>query len=203
VQPGDKIAFVGPFHNTKSTLYEILAGDQAPESGTYEWGTTIQPAYLPKDTSRYFDSPISIVDWLRRYTDVEEESYVRGFLGRMLFSGEESLKKVTVLSGGEKVRCMLAKLMLTGPNALILDEPTNHLDLEAITALNDALITFRGTVLFTSHDHEFVNTVANRIIEFTPTGLIDRTMPFDEYLQSSEVKQLRDRMYHEHHVVEI
>ena len=203
VQPGDKIAFVGPFHNTKSVLYEILAGEVQPDSGEFEWGSTITPGYFPKDSGRYFDSGLSIVDWLRQYTEVEEESYVRGFLGRMLFSGEESLKKVTVLSGGEKVRCMLAKLMLTGPNALIMDEPTNHLDLESITALNDALISFSGTVLFTSHDHEFVNTVANRIIEFTPAGIIDRTIPFDEYLASDDVKAQRDRIYHSHHVVEI
>ncbi|MEX2442717.1 MAG: ATP-binding cassette domain-containing protein [Alkalispirochaeta sp.] len=203
VQPGDKIAFVGPFHNTKSALYEILAGEMKPDAGEYEWGTTITPAYFPKDSSRYFDTDATIVDWLRQYTDVEEESYVRGFLGRMLFTGEESLKKVNVLSGGEKVRCMLSKLMLTGPNALIMDEPTNHLDLESITALNDALINFKGSILFTSHDHEFVNTVANRIIEFTPTGTIDRTMPFDEYLASDDVKRQRDHAYHGHHVVEI
>ena len=187
----------------KSALYEVLAGEDTPDAGEYEWGTTITPAYFPKDSGRYFDREISIVEWLRQYTEVEEESYVRGFLGRMLFSGEESLKKVTVLSGGEKVRCMLAKLMLTGPNALIMDEPTNHLDLESITALNDALIAFKGTVLFTSHDHEFVNTVASRIIEFTPTGIIDRTMPFDEYLASDDVKAQRDQAYHGHHVVEI
>lgn len=203
VQPGEKVALVGPFHNTKSALYEVLAGEAEPAGGSFEWGTTITPAYFPKDSSRYFDREISIVDWLRQYTDVEEESYVRGFLGRMLFSGEESLKKVTVLSGGEKVRCMLARLMLTAPNALIMDEPTNHLDLESITALNDALIGFKGTVLFTSHDHEFVNTVANRIIEFTPTGIIDRTIPFDEYLASKDVREQRDAAYHGHQVVEI
>jgi ATPase subunit of ABC transporter with duplicated ATPase domains len=203
IQSGDKIAFVGPFHNTKTALYEVLAGEQEPDGGDFEWGTTITPAYFPKDSSRYFADDVSIVEWLRQYTSVEEESYVRGFLGRMLFSGEDSLKKVKVLSGGEKVRCMLAKLMLTGPNALIMDEPTNHLDLESITALNDALIAFKGSVLFTSHDHEFVNTVANRIIEFTPTGIIDRTIPFDEYLASPDVKAQRDAAYHGHHVVEI
>jgi ATPase subunit of ABC transporter with duplicated ATPase domains len=203
IQSGDKIAFVGPFHNTKTALYEVLAGEQEPEAGDFEWGTTITPAYFPKDSSRYFEDDRSIVEWLRQYTSVEEESYVRGFLGRMLFSGEDSLKKVKVLSGGEKVRCMLAKLMLTGPNALIMDEPTNHLDLESITALNDALIAFKGSILFTSHDHEFVNTVANRIIEFTPTGIIDRTIPFDEYLASPDVKEQRDAAYHGHHVVEI
>jgi ATPase subunit of ABC transporter with duplicated ATPase domains len=203
IHPGDKIAFVGPFHNTKSMLYEILAGEETPESGEYEWGTTISPAYFPKDNSRYFSRDDSIIDWLRQYTEVEEEAYVRGFLGRMLFSGEESLKSVTVLSGGEKVRCMLAKIMLARPNALIMDEPTNHLDLESITALNDALIAFKGPVLFTSHDHEFVNTVANRIIEFVPGAIIDKTMPFDEFVRSAEVRELRDEYYHGHHLVEI
>ena len=203
VQPGDKIAFVGPFHNTKTALYEILSGESSPQRGEIEWGQTITTAYLPKDNGRYFDNELSIVEWLRQFTEVEEESYVRGFLGRMLFSGEESLKNVAVLSGGEKVRCMLSKLMLTQPNALILDEPTNHLDLESITAFNDALIQFSGTVLFTSHDHEFVNTVANRIIEFTPTGLIDRTIPFDEYLASEEVKAIRREAYRGNMVVEI
>ncbi|MCG8480682.1 MAG: ATP-binding cassette domain-containing protein [Spirochaetales bacterium] len=203
VHPGDKIAFVGPLHNTKTALYEVLSGEEEPVGGEYEWGTTIIPAYFPKDNSRYFSSDLPIIEWLRQFTDVEEETYVRGFLGRMLFSGEESLKKVTVLSGGEKVRCMLAKLMLAKPNALIMDEPTNHLDLEAITALNDALIAFKGTVLFTSHDHEFVNTVANRIIEFTPAGIIDKTMPFDEYIVNKEVQELRDEQYQGHHTVEI
>jgi ATPase subunit of ABC transporter with duplicated ATPase domains len=203
IHPGDKIAFVGPFHNTKTTLFEILAGESEPDAGEYEWGTTMKPGYYPKDNGRYFGESLTLVEWLQQYTTVDEEAWVRGFLGRMLFSGEESLKKVTVLSGGEKVRCMLAKLMLSQPNALIMDEPTNHLDLESITALNDGLIAFKGNVLFTSHDHEFVNTVANRIIEFTPGGIIDKTMPFDEYIASDEVKRLRDSYYHEHHTIEI
>ncbi|MFP4152671.1 MAG: ABC-F family ATP-binding cassette domain-containing protein [Alkalispirochaeta sp.] len=203
VHPGDKIAFVGPFHNTKTTLFEILAGESEPDAGDYEWGTTMKPGYYPKDNSRYFGEPLTLVEWLQQYTTVDEEAWVRGFLGRMLFSGEESLKKVTVLSGGEKVRCMLAKLMLSQPNALIMDEPTNHLDLESITALNDGLIAFKGNVLFTSHDHEFVNTVANRIIEFTPGGIIDKTMPFDDYIANEEVRKLRDSYYHEHHTIEI
>lgn len=203
IHPGDKIAFVGPYHNTKTTLFEILAGEAVPDSGEYEWGTTMKPVYYPKDNSRYFSAERTLVEWLQQYSAVEEEAYVRGFLGRMLFSGDESLKKVTVLSGGEKVRCMLAKLMLSQPNALIMDEPTNHLDLESITALNDGLIAFKGNILFTSHDHEFVNTVANRVIEFTPGGIIDKTMPFDEYIVSDEVKRLRDSYYHGHHTVEI
>ncbi len=203
VHPGDKIAFVGPYHNTKTRLFEVLSGEAEADTGSYEWGTTMKPAYYPKDNSRYFSRELTLVEWLQQYSPVEEEAYVRGFLGRMLFSGEESLKKVTVLSGGERVRCMLAKMMLAQPNAVIMDEPTNHLDLESITALNDGLIAFKGNVLFTSHDHEFVNTVANRIIEFVPGGIIDKTMPFDEYIASPEVKALRDTKYHEHHTVEI
>ncbi len=203
VQPGDKIAFVGPFHQAKSALFETLAGNQKPVAGTIQWGQTIQSGYFPKDNSHFFDSDAGITDWLRQYTDAEEESYVRGFLGRMLFSGDEVKKPVNVLSGGEKVRCMLSKLMLEGPNFLIMDEPTNHLDLEAITALNDALISFRGVVLFTSHDHEFVQTVASRIVEFTPAGVIDRTMPFDDYLQSEHVRETRDELYHGHQLLQI
>ncbi len=203
VNPGDKIAFVGPYHQAKSMLFEILAGNERQDAGTYEWGQTITPGYFPKDNSDYFESNQSLITWLRQYTDVEEESYVRGFLGRMLFSGDETNKPVSVLSGGERVRCMLSKLMLAGPNTLIMDEPTNHLDLESITALNDALIDYRGVVLFVSHDHEFVDTVANRIIEFTPSGVIDRTMRFDDYLKSEDVRAVRDEHYHGHHLLEI
>ncbi len=203
VHPGDKIAFVGPYHQAKTTLFEILAGNTNPDSGKVEWGTTISPGYFPKDNASFFESQTSIIEWLRQFTQVEDEAYVRGFLGRMLFSGDESLKPVSVLSGGERVRCMLSKLMLASPNVLIMDEPTNHLDLEAITALNDALIDFRGVVLFVSHDHEFVQTVANRIIEFTPTGTIDRTMQLDDYLRSEDVRAIRDAHYHGHHLLEI
>lgn len=203
VHPGEKIAFVGPYHHAKTMLFEVLAGLRPPEGGTFEWGTTIAPAYYPKDNTAEFDDDVNLVEWLRRYTEVEEEAFVRGFLGRMLFSGDESLKSVTVLSGGERVRCMLAKLMLSGPNAIMLDEPTNHLDLESITALNDALIDFPGILLFVSHDHEFVHTVANRIIEFTPDNLIDKSMPFDDYVTSEEVRALRDERYHGHHLLEI
>ena len=203
VNPGDKIAFVGPYHQAKSMLFEILAGNEQQDAGTFEWGQTITPGYFPKDNSDYFESNQSLITWLRQYTDVEEESYVRGFLGRMLFSGDETNKPVSVLSGGERVRCMLSKLMLAGPNTLIMDEPTNHLDLESITALNDALIDYRGVVLFVSHDHEFVDTVANRIIEFTPGGVIDRTMRFDDYLKSEDVRAVRDEHYHGHHLLEI
>jgi ATPase subunit of ABC transporter with duplicated ATPase domains len=203
VQPGDKIAFVGPFHQAKSTLFRVLMGEEQPDSGSFDWGTTISPGYFPKDSSDYFTTQESLIEWLRKFTEVEEESYVRGFLGRMLFSGDETKKPVSVLSGGERVRCMLSKLMLAGPNALLMDEPTNHLDLESITALNDALIEYKGVILFVSHDHEFVDTVANRIIEFTPSGVIDRTIRFDDYLQSEEVRETRDAHYHGHHLLEI
>lgn len=203
VHPHDKIAFVGPFHQSKSILFEILTGRTEPDAGTVEWGTTIAPSYFPKDNGEFFETEDSLIDWLRQYSNVEEEAYVRGFLGRMLFSGDESLKKVRVLSGGERVRCMLAKMMLARGNVLIMDEPTNHLDLEAITALNDALIDFPEVVLFTSHDHQFVHSIANRIVEFTPSGVIDRTMPFDDYLMSEEVRAVRDAHYHGHHLLEL
>jgi len=203
VQPGDKIALVGPFHQTKTMLLEILAGNIEPPAGSFEWGQTISPAYFPKDSADFFETSESIIDWLKQFTEIEEESYVRGFLGRMLFSGDESFKPVNVLSGGEKVRCMFAKLMLSRANMLMLDEPTNHLDLEAITALNDALIDFKGTLIFISHDHEFVDTIANRIIELTPSDVIDRKMRFDDYLANEDVKALRDQCYREHHLLEI
>ena len=199
VDKGDKIAFVGPFHQAKTALFEILMGRMEPDEGSYEWGVTITPSYFPKDNSEYFTSDISLVDWLRQYTNAEEEeSYVRGFLGRMLFSGEESLKSVKVLSGGEKVRCMLSKMMLSSANFLIFDEPTNHLDLESISALNSGLIDFSESMLFTSHDHQFIDTVANRIIEFTPGGIIDRRMRLDDYLSSDEVRSHRDKLYDKH-----
>jgi len=203
VQPGDKVALVGPRHTAKSALLQVLAGELAPEAGRFQWGGTVSVSYYPKDSSAYFESELTLVRWLQQYTEVDDESYVRGFLGRMLFSGDESLKKVNVLSGGERVRCLLAKMMLARGNVLILDEPTNHLDLEAITTVNDALIDFSGTVLFISHDHQFVDSVANRIVELTPAGFIDRSMHFDDYLASEAVRELRDRHYHGHHTVEI
>ncbi|MDC7227966.1 MAG: ATP-binding cassette domain-containing protein [Spirochaetales bacterium] len=203
VNKGDKIAFVGPMHASKTALYDILAGKTEADSGEFEWGVTISTDYFPKDNSEFFDNDMNIVEWLQQYTEEEEESFVRGFLGRMLFSGEESLKKVKVLSGGEKVRCMLSKVMLSGANALIFDEPTNHLDLESITALNNGLIKYTGVLLFNSHDHQFVHTSANRIIEFAPDGIIDRMMPFDEYLKSEDIKALRDKLWHGHHDLSI
>ncbi len=196
VNKGDKIALVGPNGLPKSTLFEVLMGRTEADAGEYAWGVTTTQAYFPKDNSEYFDGvDLNLVEWLRQYSKDQDETFLRGFLGRMLFSGEEALKKASVLSGGEKVRCMLAKMMLNGANVLLLDEPTNHLDLESITALNNGLIDFDGTILFTSHDHQFIQTIANRIIEITPTGIIDKSMTYDEYLESDEVKGLREKMY--------
>jgi len=199
VRKGDKIAFVGGNSLARTTLFRILAGELEPDAGSFRWGITITHAYFPKENSDYFANDLNLIQWLGQYSPpTEGETFARGFLGRMLFSGEEALKKTSVLSGGERVRCMLSRMMLTGANALVLDEPTNHLDLESITALNDGLIAFTEVVLFASHDHEFVATVANRIIEITPGGVIDRTMNFDEYLESADVNSERDNLYHGH-----
>ncbi|MFC0329524.1 ABC-F family ATP-binding cassette domain-containing protein [Paenibacillus sepulcri] len=196
VNKGDKIALVGPNTLPKTVLFQVLTGELEPDSGNYQWGVTTTQAYFPKDNAAYFDGvEMNLVDWLRQYSKDQDESFIRGFLGRMLFSGDEALKKASVLSGGEKVRCMLSKMMLSGSNVLLMDEPTNHLDLESITALNNGLIDFDGTLIFTSHDHQFVQTIANRIIEITPNGVIDRIMSYDEYLENDEVKALRERMY--------
>jgi len=202
VNKGDKIAFVGLEHSSKSAFFDIIAGVKKAEGGGYAWGQTTSFSYFPKENSAFFNSDLSITDWLRQYSADQDETYVRSFLGRMLFSGEEALKPVRVLSGGEKVRCMLSKMMLSGANVLILDEPTNHLDLEAITALNDGLVSFPGVILFNSHDHEFINSIANRIIEILPqdensSGLIDRMMQFDDYLVDKNVRQLRSATYKE------
>ncbi|WP_163883000.1 ABC-F family ATP-binding cassette domain-containing protein [Paenibacillus favisporus] len=196
VNKGDKIAFVGPNGLPKSMLFEVLMGKAEPDAGEFSWGVTTTQAYFPKDNSEYFDGvDLNLVEWLRQFSKDQDETFLRGFLGRMLFSGEEALKKASVLSGGEKVRCMLAKMMLNGANVLLLDEPTNHLDLESITALNNGLIDFDGTILFTSHDHQFIQTIANRIIEITPNGIIDKVMTYDEYLENDEIKALREQMY--------
>ncbi|ALP37598.1 ABC transporter ATP-binding protein [Paenibacillus sp. IHB B 3084] len=196
VNKGDKIAFVGPNGLPKSTLFQVLMNETDADSGEFSWGITTTQAYFPKDNSTYFEGvDMNLVEWLRQYSKDQDETFLRGFLGRMLFSGEEALKKASVLSGGEKVRCMLAKMMLNGANVLLLDEPTNHLDLESITALNNGLIDFDGTVLFTSHDHQFIQTIANRIVEITPNGVIDRTMSYDEYLENDEITKLRESMY--------
>lgn len=196
VSPDDKIAFIGPNDLVKTTLFQVLMGELEPDAGSFKWGTTITPAYFPKENAAYFDTDLNLVDWLRQYSLTDDsESFVRGYLGRMLFSGEEALKSARVLSGGEKVRCMLARMMLSGANALVLDEPTNHLDLEAITAVNDGLINFTGVVLFTSHDYQFVDTIANRIVEIAPGGVIDRRMRLEEYVADAGVQALRDDYY--------
>ncbi len=199
VRKNDKIAFVGSNGLAKTTLFQILAGELEPDSGSFRWGVTISSAYFPKENSSYFEKDLNLIEWLGQFSPpTEGETFARGFLGRMLFSGDEATKKCSVLSGGERVRCMLARMMLTGANVIILDEPTNHLDLESITALNDGLIAFSEVVLFASHDHEFVATVANRIVEITPGGIIDRTMGFEEYLEDAEVARERDNLYHGH-----
>jgi len=191
----DKIAFVGQENNKKSAFLYFFAVIKPADSGDVYWGQTVTNAYLSKDNSSYFETDLNITDWLRQFSTEQDEAYVRGFLGRMLFTGDESLKPVKVLSGGEKVRCMLSKLMLSGANVLIMDEPTNHLDLEAITSLNEALIAFPGVVLFNSHDHEFISSIANRIVEITPGGVIDRMMPFDDYIRDEQVHELRNEYY--------
>ncbi len=191
----DKVAFVGPNNIAKTTLFKIIMGEMEADAGDYKWGATTSQAYFPKDNSSYFDCEYNLVDWLRQYSEEKSETFIRGFLGRMLFSGEESQKGANVLSGGEKVRCMLAKMMLTGANVIVLDEPTNHLDLESITALNNGLIETKCNLLFTSQDHQFIHTIANRIIEFTPKGIIDRSMTYDEYLENKDVIELRAKMY--------
>jgi ATPase subunit of ABC transporter with duplicated ATPase domains len=193
---GDKIMFYSKDSKITSSLFQILSETEKAESGEFNWGTTITKAYVPNENREYFEGVnLDLVDWLRQYSEEKDEEFVRGFLGKMLFAGEEVKKKCDVLSGGEKVRCMLSRAMLQKPNVLIMDDPTNHLDLESITALNNSLTEYKGTILFTSHDHEFVQTIANRIVEITPKGIIDRMMPFDEYLASDKIKVLRDEMY--------
>jgi len=197
VNKGDKIAFVGGNSAAKTTLMQILAGELKPDSGSFRWGVTITNSYFPKENSAYFANNLSLIEWLSQYSPPHEgETFARGFLGRMLFSGDEATKMTNVLSGGEKVRCMLARMMLTNANVLLFDEPTNHLDLESITAFNNALLQFSEVLLFTSHDHKFVATLANRIIELTPGGVIDRAMGFDEYLESPEINALRGKLCH-------
>ncbi|MBU3856162.1 MAG: ATP-binding cassette domain-containing protein [Candidatus Phocaeicola excrementipullorum] len=194
VEKGDKIVFLSRDPRAMTALFEIINGNRKPQAGHYSWGVTITTAYLPLDNTDYFNSDLNLVDWLSQYGD-GNEVYMKGFLGRMLFSGEEVLKKVNVLSGGEKMRCMIARMQLRNANCLILDTPTNHLDLESIQAFNNNLKTYKGNVLFSSHDHEFIETVANRIIELTPNGIIDKMMEYDEYITSDHIKEMRARMY--------
>ena len=191
----DKVAFVGIEHNSISALFDIIAGQRKADSGEYFWGQTAKFSYLPRDNSAFFENNFNITEWLKQYSPDQNDAYVRGFLGRMLFSGDESLKSVRVLSGGEKVRCMLSRMMLSGANVLILDDPTNHLDLEAIQSLDEALVSFPGVVLFTSHDHEFIQTVCNRVIELTPNGIIDKMMDYDDYIVDEKVAAARARLY--------
>ncbi|NLC71302.1 MAG: ATP-binding cassette domain-containing protein [Desulfuromonadaceae bacterium] len=198
VNKGDKIAFVGGDSLAKTTLFQIISGELQPDAGSFRWGVTITNAYFPKENSAWFENNLNLIEWLCQFPPCDGEIFARGFLGRMLFSGDEATKKTKVLSGGERVRCMLARMMLTGANVIVLDEPTNHLDLESITALNNGLIAFTGVVLFASHDHQFVTTVANRIVEFTPGGVIDRVMGIDEYLDNNDVASLRDQLYQGH-----
>ena len=195
---GDKVVVYSRDSRATTAFYEIINGKQDAVSGKFSWGVTTNQSYLPLDNSDYFDNDLTLVDWLRQWAKTEqerEEVYIRGFLGKMLFSGEEALKTSRVLSGGEKVRCMLSRMMMLRANVLMLDEPTNHLDLESITAFNNSLKNFKGTVLFTTHDHEFAQTVANRVIELTPNGAIDRYLTFDEYMSDSKIKEQRDKMY--------
>ncbi|MGR3320268.1 MAG: ABC-F family ATP-binding cassette domain-containing protein [Candidatus Anammoxibacter sp.] len=191
----DKVAFIGTHDLSKTALFEILTDEIKADSGDYTWGSTAIRSYLPKDNSAYFDDDVTLIDWLRQYSKEKDDTFIRGFLGKMLFSGEEALKKANVLSGGEKVRCMLSRMMLSGANVLILNEPTNHLDLEAISSLNNGLIKFNGVVMFASHDHQFMQTIANRIIEITPYGVIDKKMSFDEYMENPVVKKEREEMH--------
>ena len=195
VQKNDKIGIVSDKSTTVSMLYEILTGKVQPDAGTVKWGKTITTSYFPENNNEYFqDCNYTLVEWLSQFSTDHYEEYLRGWLGRMLFSGEEALKKAKVLSGGEKVRCMLCKMMISGANVLVLDEPTNHLDLEAITALNEGLIDYKGTLLFDSHDHQFVHTIANRIIEILPNGIIDRRETYDEYLENEDVNAMREKL---------
>ena len=198
LKKGDKIVVYSRDSRATTAFYEIINGNQQPVSGKYSWGVTTSQSYLPLDNSQFFENDLTLVDWLRQWAKTEEEReevYIRGFLGKMIFSGEEALKTAQVLSGGEKVRCMLSRMMMMRANVLMLDEPTNHLDLESITAFNNSLKNFKGTVMFTTHDHEFAQTVANRVIELTPNGAIDRYMSFDEYMEDKKIKEQRDKMY--------
>jgi ATPase subunit of ABC transporter with duplicated ATPase domains len=198
ISKGDKVAFIGRNDRSKTTMFQVITGEIKPDQGQFKWGISTTQAYFPKENNSYFNTDLNVIDWLRQFSKDTDDNFVRGFLGRMLFSGEESLKKTRVLSGGEKVRCMLARMMLVGANVIILDEPTNHLDLEAISSLNKGLENFEGSVLFSSHDHQFVQSIANRIVEVTPHGFIDRpNTTLDEYLADPKVKREREKLYQE------
>jgi ATPase subunit of ABC transporter with duplicated ATPase domains len=191
----EKVVFLSRESIAITNFFRVITGEIKPESGTFDFGVTIVNGYLPNDKDHYFESDLNLIDWLRQYSVEKDETFIRGFLGRMLFSGEESLKSCKVLSGGEKVRCMLSKLMLQNPNLMILDEPTNHLDLESITALNNGLKNYEGTLMFTSRDHTIVQTIATRVIEITPNGMIDKVCEYDDYLDNKEVTQRKEELY--------
>ncbi|WP_066188319.1 MULTISPECIES: ABC-F family ATP-binding cassette domain-containing protein [Gracilibacillus] len=197
LKPYDKVAFIGPNEIAKTVLFDILMGETEPDEGSFTWGVTTSQSYFPKDNAKFFDgNELTLVEWLRQYSpDDQTETFLRGFLGRMLFSGEQALKKASVLSGGEKVRCMLSKMMLANANVLVMDEPTNHLDLESITSVNNGLINFKGSILFTSHDHQFINSIANRLIEITPSGIIDKEISYDEYVADQKLQKEVEAMY--------
>ncbi|MDD2438275.1 MAG: ATP-binding cassette domain-containing protein, partial [Massilibacteroides sp.] len=195
VEKEDKIVFISRDPRSMTTLFQIINEEEKPDEGMLQWGQTITTAYLPLDNASYFNSDYNLIEWLSQFAQDTNEVYLKGFLGRMLFSGEELLKKVSVLSGGEKMRCMISRMMLKDANVLILDTPTNHLDLESIQAFNNTLKTFKGNILFSSHDHEFIQTVANRIIELTPNGIIDKMMDYDDYITDPAVAELREKLY--------
>ncbi len=195
IEKGDKVAFLSHDPRAMTALFEIICGNRQPDSGTYEWGQTITTAYLPLDNSQFFNPDMNLVDWLCQFSDDSSEIYLKGFLGKMLFSGEEVLKKASVLSGGEKMRCMIARMMLRDANTMVLDSPTNHLDLESIQAFNNTLQSFKGNILMSSHDHEFIQTVCTRIIELTPNGIIDKMMDYDDYITDERVQAAREKLY--------
>ena len=195
VNKGDKIAFISRNTLALNTLFKVLWGDATPSSGEFGWGVTVTMSYLPNENEKFFTEKINLVDWLRQYSTEKDETFIRGFLGRMLFSGEETQKLCTVLSGGEKVRCMLSKMMMENPNVGLFDEPTNHLDLESIQALNNGMMEYAGIVLFHSHDQEVMNSIANRIIEITPNGMIDKYMKYEEYAEDAQIKERKKELY--------
>ena len=195
VEKDDKIVFISHDPRAMTALFQIINGEEKPDEGTYQWGQTITTTYLPLDNTQYFNSDYNLIDWLSQFSPDTNEVFLKGFLGRMLFSGEELLKKVSVLSGGEKMRCMISRMMLTDANCIVLDTPTNHLDLESIQAFNNTLKTFKGNILFSSHDHEFIQTVANRIIELTPNGIIDKMMDYDDYISDPTIAELKEKLY--------
>ena len=195
IEKDDKVVFLSRDPRAMTALFDIISGEMKADEGTYQWGQTITTAYLPLDNAQFFDSDYNLIDWLSQFSEDTSEIYLKGFLGRMLFTNDDLAKKVSVLSGGEKMRCMISRMMLKDPNTLILDTPTNHLDLESIQAFNNTLKSFKGNVLFTSHDHEFIQTVANRIVELTPNGIIDKMMDYDDYITDPLVAELKEKLY--------